>query len=97
MTDDTLLPFALPAIARIISAAANAIRMISFSICVLLVCVSPPPSVAHALERRVKLAVYNRGNLDLAGQRCRTHLSASNRLARFQWARDLRVFGSVRM
>jgi hypothetical protein len=74
MTDDTLLPFALPAIARIISAATNAIRMISFSVCVLLVCVSPPPSVAHALERRVKLAVYNQGNLDLAGQRCRTHL-----------------------
>jgi hypothetical protein len=56
-------------------------------------------SVAHVLQHRVKLAVHNQGNLDLdlAGQRCRTTSSVSRRAARFQWARDLRVLGSVRM
>jgi hypothetical protein len=52
----------------------QAIRMISFSIFLVLVCVPPPPSVAHALERRVKLTVHNQGNLDLPGQRRCTRL-----------------------
>src|SRR4029453_14562401 len=97
----------------------------------LLVCVPPPPSVAHALERRVKLAVHKQRDLHLPSQCCPTHLShqpracscrpkvgsslpsknsatcpcrvnaaaptssSSSRLARFQWARDLRVFDSA--
>jgi hypothetical protein len=40
----------------------------------LLVCVSPTPGVAHALERRVKLAVHNQRDLYLPSQRCHTHL-----------------------
>ena len=59
MTDDTLLPFALPAVVRITAATTNAIRIISFSIFLLLVCVRPPPSVAHAFKRWVELAVHN--------------------------------------
>jgi hypothetical protein len=50
-----LLPFAFPAVARITAAATNALRIISCSILLLLVSVPPPPSVADALERRVKL------------------------------------------
>jgi hypothetical protein len=53
-----LLPFAFPAVARITAAAANALSMISSSILLLLVSVPPAPSVADALERRVKLAVH---------------------------------------
>jgi hypothetical protein len=61
-------------IVRITAATTNAIRIISFSIFLLPVCVRPPPSVAHALEHRVKLAVHNQRNLDLPGQRRCTRL-----------------------